>query len=40
MDATVKPLYGYQEEAGVGYNSGKPGRPSHVYHGYLSRPFD
>jgi Transposase DDE domain group 1 len=35
MDATVKPLYGHQEEAVVGYNPGKPGRPSHVYHCYF-----
>jgi hypothetical protein len=35
MDATVKPLYGHQEEAVLGYNPGKPGRPSHVYHGYF-----
>ena len=30
MDATVKPLYGHQEDAKVGYNPTKPGRPSHV----------
>jgi hypothetical protein len=35
MDATVKPLYGHQEEAKVGYNPQKPGRPSHVYHSYF-----
>lgn len=35
MDATVKPLYGHQEQAVLGYNPGKPGRPSHVYHGYF-----
>jgi Transposase DDE domain group 1 len=35
MDATVKPLYGHQEEAVVGYNPRKPGRPSHVYHCYF-----
>jgi Transposase DDE domain group 1 len=34
-DATVKPLYGHQEEAVLGYNPGKPGRPSHVYHCYF-----
>lgn len=34
MDATVKPLYGHQEGAVVGYNPQKPGRPSHVYHTY------
>jgi hypothetical protein len=26
---TVKPLFGHQEGAVVGYNPGKPGRPSH-----------
>lgn len=31
LDATVKTLYGGQEEARVGYNPMKPGRPSHVY---------
>jgi len=31
LDATVKTLYGRQEEARVGYNPMKPGRPSHVY---------
>jgi hypothetical protein len=31
VDATVKTLYGRQEEARVGYNPMKPGRPSHVY---------
>ena len=35
MDATVKPLYGHQQEAVVGYNPRKPGRPSHVYHCYF-----
>lgn len=35
MDATVKPLYGHQEDAKVGYNPTKPGRPSHVYHSYF-----
>jgi hypothetical protein len=34
MDTTVKPLYGHQEDAKVGYNPQKPGRPSHVYHNY------
>jgi len=32
LNATVKTLYGRQEEARVGYNTMKPGRPSHVYH--------
>jgi hypothetical protein len=35
IDATVKTLYGKQEEAKVGYNPTKPGRPSHVYHAYF-----
>jgi hypothetical protein len=34
-DVTVKPLYGHQEGAVVGYNPHKPGRPSHTYHTYL-----
>jgi hypothetical protein len=33
-DVTVKPLYGKQEGAVVGYNPHKPGRPSHAYHTY------
>jgi len=32
IDVTVKPLYGNQEGAEVGYNPHKPGRPSHVCH--------
>ena len=32
IDGTVKALYGKQQEARVGYNPTKPGRPSHVYH--------
>jgi len=35
VDTTVKPLYGHQEGAIVGYNPAKPGRPSHCYHSYL-----
>jgi len=35
VDSTVKPLYGHQEDAKVGYNPQKPGRPSHVYHSYF-----
>ena len=35
VDTTVKPLYGHQEGAVVGYNPHKPGRPSHTYHSYL-----
>jgi len=33
-DTTVKPLYGHQEGALVGYNPHKPGRPSHAYHSF------
>ena len=32
LDPTVKPLYGHQEGAELGYSPQKPGRPSHVYH--------
>lgn len=35
VDVTVKPLYGHQEGAKVGYNHHKPGRPSHTYHTYI-----
>jgi len=35
VDSTVKPLYGHQEGAKVGYNPRKPGRPSHSYHTYM-----
>ena len=34
-DTTVKPLYGEQEGAVVGYNPTKPGRPSHSYHSFM-----
>lgn len=34
VDVTVKPLYGRQEGAVLGYNPKKPGRPSHTYHTY------
>lgn len=34
-DTTIKPLYGKQEGAVVGYNPKKPGRPSHVYHSFF-----
>jgi len=37
MDATVKPLYGHQEGAELGYNPHKPGRPSHAYHSLFVR---
>lgn len=32
IDATIKPLYGRQEGAQLGYNPAKPARPSHVLH--------
>jgi len=35
VDVTVKPLYGHQEGAKIGYNPHKPGRPSHTYHTYM-----
>jgi hypothetical protein len=35
IDVTVKPIYGHQEGAEVGYNPKKPGRPSQAYHSYL-----
>ena len=35
LDTTVKPLYGHQQDAQVGYNPTKPGRPSHAYHSYF-----
>lgn len=34
IDVTVKPLYGKQEGAVLGYNPAKPGRPSHAYHSF------
>ena len=34
-DTAIKPLYGHQEGALIGYNPKKPGRPSHAYHTYL-----
>ena len=34
VDVTIKPLYGKQQGAVVGYNPRKPGRPSHAYHSY------
>jgi hypothetical protein len=33
-DTTIKPLYGHQEGAVLGYNPHKPGRPSHAYHSF------
>src|SRR5260370_37757711 len=35
VDTTVKPLYGHQQDAVIGYNPNKPGRPSHAYHSYF-----
>ncbi len=35
IDSTIKPLYGQQEGAMVGYHPQKPGRPWHCYHTYL-----
>lgn len=35
VDTTIKPLYGKQEGAVIGYNPHKPGRPSHTYHSYM-----
>lgn len=35
VDSTVKPIYGHQEGAELGYNPKKPGRPSHNYHTYF-----
>jgi hypothetical protein len=34
-DTTIKPLYGRQEGAVLGYNPKKPGRPSHTYHTFF-----
>lgn len=36
IDNTIKPLYGHQEGAQIGYNPHKPGRPSHNYHSYFA----
>ena len=35
IDNTVRPIYGHQEGAEVGYNPQKPGRPSHNFHSYF-----
>lgn len=35
IDPTVKPVYGNQEAAEIGYNPKKPGRPSQCYHTYI-----
>jgi len=34
VDTTIKPIYGRQEGASLGYNPKKPGRPSHALHTY------
>lgn len=33
-DTTIKPLYGHQQGAVLGYNPHKPGRPSHALHSF------
>jgi Transposase DDE domain group 1 len=35
IDTTIKPIYGRQQGAEIGYNPHKPGRPSHAYHSYF-----
>ena len=35
VDNTVKPIYGHQEGAELGYNPVKPGRPGHNYHSFF-----
>ncbi|MFN9771776.1 MAG: hypothetical protein ACK54X_03995, partial [Burkholderiales bacterium] len=35
IDASIKPPYGRQEGAEIGYNPSKPMRPSHVLHTFL-----
>jgi hypothetical protein len=35
VDTTVKPLYGHQEGAALGYSPQKPGRPAHTLHTYF-----
>ena len=35
IDASIKPLYGRQEGAEIGYNPTKPMRPNHVLHTFL-----
>jgi hypothetical protein len=36
IDVTVKPIYGHQQGAQVGYNPHKAERPSHCYHSYFN----
>ena len=35
IDNTVKPIFGHQEGAELGYNPQKPGRPSHNHHTFF-----
>lgn len=35
IDSSVKAIYGKQQDAEIGYNPKKPGRPSHCYHSYF-----
>lgn len=35
LDSTVKPVFGHQEGAAIGYNPTKPGRPSYSVHSYF-----
>ena len=37
LDVTVKPLFGHQDGAELGYNPHKPGRPSHAYYTLMIR---
>ena len=37
IDATIKPLYGHQEGAEIGYNPHKPAHPSHLLHTFPGR---
>jgi Transposase DDE domain group 1 len=37
IDVSVKPIYGHQEGAELGYNPHKPGRPSHTLHSLFLR---
>jgi hypothetical protein len=37
LDVTVKPLFGHQDGAELGYNPHKPGRPSHAYQTLMIR---
>jgi hypothetical protein len=39
VDTTIKPLYGHQEGAVLGFNPHKPGRPSHAHHTYWASPL-